>query len=55
MLTLVQVYACSAVHSAFEVGLLSAKITGLSLNEAMVLTISSVNAPATAATPVEKQ
>ena len=43
------------MHSALEVGLLRAKITGLSLKEAMDLTISSVNAPATAATPDEDQ
>jgi len=43
------------VHSALEVGLLRAKMMGRSLKEAMDLTISSVKAPATAATPVKIQ
>lgn len=45
------VYACSAVHSAFEVGLLRANITGRSLNEAIDLMNFSVKAPGMAAAP----
>lgn len=39
------------MHSALLVGLLSAKMIGRSLKEAMSLMICSVKAPATAATP----
>ena len=44
-------YACSAVHSAFDVGLLSANITGRSLNDAIDLINFSVKAPGMAAAP----
>jgi hypothetical protein len=45
------VYASTAWHSAFDVGLLKAKMIGRLLNDAMSLQISSVKAPGTAATP----
>ena len=54
ILTSVNVYACSAVHSAFEVGLLRAKITGRSLNDAIDLINLSVKAPGMAAAPSSK-
>ena len=50
-LTSVYLYACSAVHSAFDVGLLSANITGHSLNDAIDLINFSVKAPGMAAAP----
>lgn len=52
--TLVQLYACDAVHSALLVGLLSAKMIGRSLKDAMSLQMPSENAPATAATPSDE-
>lgn len=39
------------MHSAFDVGLLRANITGRSLNDAISLTNFSVNAPGIAAAP----
>lgn len=45
-------YACSAVHSALDVGLLRAKMIGRLLLAAIVWMISGVKAPATAAAPV---
>ena len=45
-------YACCAVHSALLVGLLKAKINGLSLFFAISLKTSGVNAPAAAEAPV---
>ena len=50
-LTSVYLYACSAVHSAFDVGLLNANITGRSLNDAIDLMNFSVKAPGMAAAP----
>ena len=44
ILTSVKLYACSAVHSAILVGLLRAKIIGLSLNLAISRRMVSVNA-----------
>lgn len=49
--TSVSVYASSAVHSAFAVGLLSAKMMGRSLMEAMALSTSSENRRPAPATP----
>ena len=40
-----QRYACSAVHSAFDVGFDNAKITGRSFNSAISRSASSVNVP----------
>lgn len=50
--TSVRVYASSAVHSAFAVGLLNANIIGLSLISAMALITSGVNSRPAPATPV---
>ena len=48
---LVQVYACSAVHSAFEVGLERANTNGLLFSDAISSTISLVNELPCALTP----
>lgn len=50
--TSVYVYASSAVHSAFAVGLLNANIIGLSLISAMALSTSAVKSRPAPATPV---
>lgn len=50
--TCVRVYASSAVHSAFVVGLLNANIIGLSLISAMALITPGVNSGPAPATPV---
>lgn len=51
LFTFVWSYACWAVHSALLVGLLSAKIKGLSLFFAISFNTSAVNAPAAADAP----
>lgn len=53
--TSVSVYASSAVHSAFAVGLLNANIIGLSLISAMALITSEVKSRPAPATPVINQ
>lgn len=45
------VYACSAVHSALEVGLLKAKMIGCLLKLAMSFRMASLNTPGWAAAP----
>lgn len=50
--TSVYVYASSAVHSAFAVGLLKANIIGLSLISAIALSTSGVKSRPAPATPV---
>mmetsp|Transcript_2129 Transcript_2129/g.6321 ORF Transcript_2129/g.6321 Transcript_2129/m.6321 type:complete len:218 (-) Transcript_2129:297-950(-) len=47
----VQRYACSAVHSALDVGLLSAKMSGCSCASATARHTGSSNTPGTAHTP----
>lgn len=49
--TSVSLYASSAVHSAFAVGLLKAKIIGRSFRAPMVLITSCVNRRPAPATP----
>jgi hypothetical protein len=51
----VAVYASSAVHSAFDVGLERAKMTGALLIAAIFLRMGFVNACPTAATPISAE